>query len=58
MPTRKPITPVRKRPEHIRVMTTAGEKRELQRAAKKLDTPLSKFIRDAALEKARDLTKG
>jgi hypothetical protein len=36
-----------------RIMTTNDEKQELVRAAQALDTPLSTFIREAALEKAR-----
>jgi hypothetical protein len=36
-----------------RIMTTNDEKQELVRAAQAHDTPLSTFIREAALEKAR-----
>jgi hypothetical protein len=36
-----------------RIMTTNNEKQELVRAAQAHDTPLSTFIREAALEKAR-----
>jgi hypothetical protein len=52
MPERKYLT-IRERPVPARIMLTEGEKRELVRAARKLDVPFSKFIRDAALEKAR-----
>lgn len=45
--------PIRRRPAEIKVMATEQEKRVLVRAAKKLDVPLSKYVRDAALEKAR-----
>jgi hypothetical protein len=41
------------RPVPTRIMTTDAEKRELAFAAQKLGTPLSTFIRDAALERAR-----
>lgn len=54
MPARKYMT-TRERPNAIRLMVADTEKKELQRAAKKLDTPLSKFMRDAALEKARQI---
>ena|ERR1700675_3036193 len=46
------------RPVPTRIMTTEDEKQELVRAAQKLDTPLSTFIRDAALEKARANPQG
>jgi hypothetical protein len=49
--TRIMTTVVRQTP--TRIMTTEAEKQELVRAAQKLDTPLSTFIREAALEKAR-----
>ncbi len=43
----------RARPNAIRLMTDDKEKRELVRAAKKAGVPLSTFVREAALEKAR-----
>lgn len=46
-------TTTRARPVQFKVMLTEAERRELVRAAKKLDVPLSKYVRDAALEKAR-----
>ena len=52
MAERKYMT-TRARPVPARVMLTEGEKRELVRAAKQRDVPLSQFIREAALEKAR-----
>jgi uncharacterized protein (DUF1778 family) len=57
MSARKFLT-TRSRPVPIRIMTTVVEKKEMQRAAKKLDTPLSRFIREAALEKARGVEAG
>lgn len=51
MSTRIMTTTMRQVP--TRIMTTEDEKQELVRAAQKLDTPLSTFIREAALEKAR-----
>jgi hypothetical protein len=48
----------RERPNAIRVMTTDREKRALIRAAKKADQPLSVYVREAALEKARGMEAG
>jgi hypothetical protein len=44
--------PNRKRLAAIRIMVTPGEKRELLRAARKAGAPLSRYVRDAGLEKA------
>jgi hypothetical protein len=52
MAERKYMT-TRSRPVQTKVMLTEGEKRELVRAAKRRDMPLSRLIREAALEKAR-----
>ena len=52
MPARKFMT-TRERAAPIRVLTTDAEKRALVRAAKKLDVPLSKFVREAALKEAQ-----
>ena len=52
MTVKKTMT-TRARPVQFKVMLTEAERRELVRAAKKLDVPLSKYVRDAALEKAR-----
>jgi hypothetical protein len=51
--TEKRTMTTRARPVQFKVMLTEAERRELVRAAKKLDVPLSKYVRDAALEKAR-----
>ncbi len=48
---RKP--PNRVRPLAVRVMLTEAEKKALMRAAKKAHEPLSGYLREAALEKAR-----
>jgi hypothetical protein len=56
MPTTRK-EPNRKRPDAIRVMVTPGEKRQLQRAARKAGAPVSGYIRDAGLEKARRKAK-
>ena len=45
--------PNRKRPELIKVMTTAAEKRELLRAANKTATPLATLVRTLALAAVR-----
>jgi uncharacterized protein (DUF1778 family) len=52
MPERKYMT-TRERPHPIRIMASEAEKRELVKAAKKADKPLSTFVREGALEKAR-----
>jgi hypothetical protein len=52
MTAKKTVT-TRARPVQFKVMLTEAERRELARAARKLDVPLSKYVRDAALEKAR-----
>ena len=52
MPARRYMT-TRERPVPTRIMTTEDEKRELTRVAQQLDLPLSTFIREAALERAR-----
>jgi hypothetical protein len=41
-----------------RIMTTEAEKQVLVRVAQQLDMPLSTFIREAALEKARANPQG
>jgi hypothetical protein len=41
----------------MRVMVARDEKQELLRAAKKLDVPASRFIREEALKGARALEK-
>ncbi|HWY81622.1 MAG TPA: DUF1778 domain-containing protein [Roseiarcus sp.] len=53
MPTRKKPEPNRTRPAAIRVMVTEAERKALRRAAKKAGEPLSGYVRQAALEKAR-----
>jgi uncharacterized protein (DUF1778 family) len=58
MPARKYMT-TRERSAPIRILTTDAEKRMLVRAAKRRDTPLSTYVREAALEKAkRDEAEG
>ena len=43
----------RARPLAVRVMLTEAEKKKIVRAAKKAGLPLSGYLREAALEKAR-----
>jgi uncharacterized protein (DUF1778 family) len=49
---------VRTRAEPIRVMVDAAEKKLLARAARKLDRPLSTFVREAAVKEAKRVVEG
>jgi hypothetical protein len=51
-PTKR-TEPKRKRPETIKVMATASEKKELKRAADKADVPLAVLVRTLALAAIR-----
>ena len=53
MVTAKRNMPKRKRPETIKVMATAAEKRELLKAATKADVPLATLVRTLALVAVR-----
>lgn len=53
---RPPLSDADKRESLVRVLTTAGELRELKVAAKYAGATLSSWIRGVALERARALT--
>jgi hypothetical protein len=45
--------PIRRYPVSIRVATTEGERKEMRRAADRLNLPLSTWLRSVGVEKVR-----
>lgn len=50
---RPPIAEEKRRSDHIKVLITEAERAELDQAAEAAGKPVSTWVRDVALEKAR-----